>query len=69
MKWEVDGWRPWRVNRFRGMLMLLAAVVAFWKGWKILANGHSPLLAYGLGALALGLALWHLTRREAQRRV
>jgi len=57
------------MNRFRGVLMLLAASVAFWKGWRIRANGHSPLLAYGLGALALALAVWHMTRPEPQRRV
>jgi hypothetical protein len=68
MEWDVDAWRLWRVNRFRGVLMLLAAGVAFWKGWRIRANGHSPLLAYGLCALALGLAVWHLMRREAARR-
>jgi hypothetical protein len=57
------------VNRFRGVLMLLAAAVAFWKGWRIHANGHSPLPAYALGVLALGLAVWHLTRRDAQPKV
>ena len=48
--------------------MLLAACVAFWRGWKI-HTGHVTLLAYGLGALALGLAIWHLTRKEPPRQV
>jgi hypothetical protein len=42
--------------------MLIAAGVAFYRGWKINTGQHA-LLAYGLGALALGLAAWHLTRR------
>jgi len=56
------------VNQFRGILMLLAAGVAFWRGWKIHA-GHTALLAYGLGALALGLAFWHLSRKPDRPRV
>jgi hypothetical protein len=56
------------MNQFRGVLMLLAAGVAFWRGWKI-HTGHTALLAYGLGALALGLALWHLTRKPDRPRV
>ena len=41
--------------------MLVASGVAFYKGWKI-HHGQSALLGYGLGVLALGLAVWHLTR-------
>ena len=50
------------MNRVRGVLMVVAAALAFWKGWRIHNNGHSALLACGLGALALALAAWHLTR-------
>jgi len=42
--------------------MLAAAGIAFWRGWKIHTGNHA-LWAYGLGALALGLAVWHLTRK------
>ncbi len=42
--------------------MLLAAVVAVWKGWQI-HRGETAVLAYGLGALALSVAVWHLTRK------
>lgn len=56
------------MNRVRGMLMLLVAGVAFWRGWKI-HSGHVALLGYGLGVLALGLAAWHLTRRPDRPRV
>lgn len=56
------------MNQFRGALMLLAAGVAFWRGWKI-HTGNIALLAYGLGVLAIGLALWHLTRKPDKPRV
>jgi uncharacterized membrane protein len=56
------------MNHFRGVLMLLAAGVAFWRGWKI-HTGNTALLAYGLGTLALGLAVWHLTRKPDKPRV
>lgn len=48
--------------------MLVAAGVAFWRGWK-LHTGHEALVAYGLGALAVGLAIWHLTRKPDLPRV
>jgi len=53
------------MNHFRGALMVVAAAVAFWRGAKIHASGHSALLAYALGGLALALAVWHFTRRPA----
>jgi hypothetical protein len=56
------------VNHFRGILMLVAASVAFWRGWK-LHTGQEALLAYGLGALAVGLAIWHLTRKPDLPRI
>ncbi len=48
--------------------MLVAAAIALYRGWKI-HTGHNALLAYGLGALALGLAIWHLTRPTPQKRI
>ena len=56
------------MNHFRGVLMLLAAGVAFWRGWKI-HHGNTAMLAFGLGTLALGLAIWHLTRKPDRPRV
>jgi hypothetical protein len=47
--------------------MLLAAGVAFYRGWKI-HTGREALLAFGLGVLALGLAVWHLTRATKRAR-
>ena len=56
------------MNRLRGMLMLVAALFAFYRGWKI-HTGHNALSAYGLGVLRLGLGVWHLTRKPPQPRV
>jgi hypothetical protein len=50
------------MNRVRGFVMLLAAAFAAWKGWKIHIGSHAW-MAYGLAALALGMAVWHLTRK------
>ncbi|HLY42283.1 MAG TPA: hypothetical protein VKR52_13810 [Terracidiphilus sp.] len=53
------------MNRFRGMLMLVAAVLAMYRGWRF-HGGHNALWAYGLGALALAMAAWHFTRPPLQ---
>jgi len=51
------------MNRMRGLLMLVAAAVAAWKGWQI-HHGERAVLAYGLAVLALALGVWHLRRKE-----
>lgn len=56
------------MNHVRGVLMLVAAGAAVWRGWKIHTGTHAW-MAYGLGVLALGLAVWHLTRKADERRV
>ncbi|MGD0733899.1 MAG: hypothetical protein ABR976_02085 [Terracidiphilus sp.] len=56
------------MNHFRGILMLIASAIAFYKGWKI-HTGSTALLGYGLGVLAFGLAVWHLTRPAPQNRI
>jgi len=43
--------------------MIVAAAIAFWKGWEI-HRGETAVLAYGLGALALAMGVWHLTRER-----
>jgi hypothetical protein len=55
------------MNHVRGVLMLVAAAVAVWRGWKIHTGSHAW-MAYGLGAAALALAMWHLTRKAEPRR-
>lgn len=47
--------------------MLMAAALAIWKGWQI-HRGETAVLAYGLGAMALAVGVWHLTRPDAQKR-
>jgi len=47
--------------------MLVAASLAFWRGWKI-HSGETATLAYGLGLMALLLAAWYLTRKDASPR-
>jgi len=53
------------VNPFRGILMVVAAAIAFWRGWQI-HTGRYAWMAYGLGIVALGLAGWYFagTRRR-----
>ena len=46
------------MNPFRGILMIVAAAIAFWRGWQI-HSGRYAWMAYGLALLALGLAAWH----------
>jgi len=46
------------LNPFRGILMIVASAIAFWRGWQI-RHGHYALMAFGLGVLALGLSAWH----------
>ena len=57
-----------RVNPVRGIVMLVAAAIAFWKGWQI-HHGESAVLAYGLGAIALALGVWHLSRKAPRPRL
>ncbi len=47
--------------------MLLAAAAAIWKGWQI-HRGERAVLAYGLGSLAVALAVWLLTRKRRDPR-
>jgi hypothetical protein len=56
------------VNPFRGIVLLVAALLAFWRGWHI-HTGRMALLAYTLAALALALATWHFLRRPPRPRV
>jgi hypothetical protein len=46
--------------------MLIAAGVALWKGLHI-HQGHKAALAFVLAAMALGMAIWHLTRRPRKQ--
>lgn len=48
--------------------MLIAGALAIWKGWEI-HRGEMAVLAYGLGALAVAMGVWHLTRKAPRPRV
>jgi len=48
--------------------MLLAAAVAFWKGWQI-HRGEWAVAAFLLGTLALAMGVWHLARKATPPRV
>jgi hypothetical protein len=56
------------LNPVRGILMIVAAGIAFWRGWQI-HHGRFAWMAFGLGAVALALAGWHFAsgRRERLR--
>ncbi|MGC1424045.1 MAG: hypothetical protein WA815_16955 [Terracidiphilus sp.] len=56
------------MNPLRGILMIVAAGFAFWRGWQI-HHGHNAWMAYGLGVLALGLAVWHFSHGEPRTRI
>jgi hypothetical protein len=55
------------MQQFRGILMLIASGVAFYRGWKI-HTGEYAVMAYVLGALALSVAIWHFIRKADRRR-
>ena len=48
------------MHQIRGFVMLIAAGVAFYRGWKL--HGDRAWVAFGLGALALAMAVWHWVR-------
>jgi hypothetical protein len=50
----------------RGVLMLVAAGIAFYRGWEMRPSAHAW-MAFGLGVLALGLGAWHLVRGRENR--
>ena len=56
-----------RMNPVRGVVMLLAAALALYKGWKI-HTGEMAVLAYGLGLMALVLAVWNFARKSPAAR-
>jgi hypothetical protein len=52
----------------RGIMMLIASGFAFYQGWKMPPGRHAA-LAFGLGTLALGLAVWHLAQARKSSRI
>jgi hypothetical protein len=54
------------MNPFRGILMIIAAAIAFWRGWQI-HSGRYAWMAYGLAVVALALAAWHFMSANRRR--
>jgi hypothetical protein len=54
------------LNPFRGIVMIVAAGIAFWRGWQI-HTGRYAWLAYALGVIALALAAWHFVSTRNRR--
>lgn len=52
----------------RGFVLVVLGAFAMWRGWAIHA-ARSPWPLCGLGALAIALGAWHLTRRPDKRRL
>jgi len=52
----------------RGVLLILAGAVAWARGLVLVHHGRPGWLAFGLGAAAIALGVWHLTRKRGERR-
>jgi membrane protein YdbS with pleckstrin-like domain len=46
------------MNQVRAIVMLIAAGIAFYRGWML--HGSRAVVAFALAALALAMAVWHL---------
>ena len=55
------------MNRVRGVVMLLVGVFALFEAWRGL-HGARAVYALALGLVAIALGVWHLTRREPEKR-
>ena len=47
----------------RGILMLALGAFALYRGFVVMHSRQNPWLAIGLGALAIALGIWRLTRK------
>ena len=50
------------MNQVRGVLMIVLSGFAFYKGW-VYRTGQPAMLAFAVGALALAVGIWRLTRK------
>ena len=55
------------MNPVRGILMIVASAIAFWRGWQI-RHGHYAWMAFGLGIVALALSAWHFLQGPPEKR-
>ncbi|HEY1986945.1 MAG TPA: hypothetical protein VGG85_16130 [Terracidiphilus sp.] len=56
------------MDKVRGMLMLIAGALAFYRGFMVRSR-NDAWLAFGLGVLAIALGVWRLTRKPPGRLV
>ena len=54
------------LSPFRGIFLIALGAFAIWRGWAIHAV-RSPWSLCGLGALAIALGAWHLSRPSRPR--
>jgi hypothetical protein len=47
------------MDKARGIILLVAGGIAFYEGWRVL-TGQRAVLAFVLGATAIGLGVWRL---------
>lgn len=54
------------MGSIRGIVLVALGAIAIWKGWATHAF-RNPWPLCGLGALAIALGAWHLTRPEKRQ--
>jgi hypothetical protein len=54
------------MENVRGFLMIVVGAFALFRG-LVLHSGRNAWVLTGLGVLAIGLGVWHLTRKRPRR--
>lgn len=55
------------MSSIRGLMLIVLGLAAVVRGFMLHGRPYAA-FAFGLGAAALALGAWHLTRRDAPRR-
>ncbi len=53
----------------RGILMLALGVFALYRGFVMMHARQSAWMPFGLGALAIAIGIWRLTRKPPKPRI
>ncbi|HEX9199117.1 MAG TPA: hypothetical protein VF865_06125 [Acidobacteriaceae bacterium] len=53
----------------RGILMLALGVFALYRGFVMMHARQSTWMPFGLGALAIAIGIWRLTRKPPKPRI
>ncbi|MDE3147953.1 MAG: hypothetical protein KGL37_00660 [Acidobacteriota bacterium] len=51
------------MNRFRGIVLIAAGILALYEGWRI-HTGSRMWLAFAVGLMAICLGAWRLTQKR-----